>query len=330
MEHVLITGGAGYIGSVLSTHLLDAGHRVTVLDRFLFGPTLAHLANHRHLTLVEGDIRSVSRSVLDGVDAVCDLAALSNDPAGELEPAETLSVNFEGRARICRLAREAGVRRYILASSCSLYGFQDGVVDEDSPINPLTTYARANALAEEATLAESGPRFTVTALRQATVYGLSPRMRFDLAINGMVLSLFRTGRIRVMRDGSQWRPMIHVTDTARAFRTVLTADPKTVAGRIFNVGSDDQNLQIGPLSERICRATGTAVVQDWYGDADTRSYRVAFRRARDELGFVTRTAPEEGAREIMAALRAHTVDTGPRTITVKWYRELGLGSVPGP
>src|SRR5438552_3539730 len=177
-----------------------------------------------------------------GVDALCDLAALSNDPAGDLDPAKTLEINHEGRARICQMAKQARVRRYVLASSCSIYGFQDKVVDETSPINPLTAYAVANRRAEESTLALASPQFTVTAMRQATVYGLSRRMRFDLAINGMTLALHKNGRVRILRDGTQWRPMVHILDTSGAFIAVLEADPATVNGEIFNVGSDDQNL----------------------------------------------------------------------------------------
>lgn len=319
---VLITGGAGYIGSVLTEMLLSRGHQVTVLDRFFFGDTLADLRAEPRLHIVREDIRTCDAALLEGIDAVCDLAALSNDPAGELDPHKTMEINFEGRARICRLASQSGARRYILASSCSIYGFQDALVDETGPTHPLTTYARANAKAEEAALAQASSGFCVTALRQATVYGASRRMRFDLAINGMTLAIHKTGRVRILRDGTQWRPMIHVRDTCAAFLRVLEADPSLVNGEIFNVGSDEQNLQILPLAERIAAAIGVSFVPDWYGDPDHRSYRVSFAKIAARLGYRTKRAPEDGAREIMEGLRTGTLRDGPETRTVDWYREL--------
>ena len=320
--HALITGGAGYIGSVLTELLLERGYEVTILDRFFFGDTIADLRVHPKLHIVHDDVRWWAEGGLRGIDAVCDLAALSNDPAGELDPAKTLEINYQGRARICRLAKQAGVRRYVLASSCSIYGFQDAVVDETSAINPLTTYAVANRRAEEATLALASRDFTVTAVRQATVYGPSRRMRFDLAINGMTLALFKNGSAKILRDGTQWRPMVHIRDTSRAFIAVLEADPSQVNGEIFNIGSDDQNLQIRPLAERLCKALGMAYVEDWYGDPDHRSYKVSFRKIRDRLGYETRFTPEDGAQEIFRGLNQGTLKDGPTTKTVDWYKSL--------
>lgn len=324
MARVLVTGGAGYIGSVLTGALLDAGHDVTVLDRFFFGrETLAALADHPRLRLVQDDIRWCAPAVFDGVEIVLDLAALSNDPAGELDPERTMEINHRGRVRVARLARERGASRYVLASSCSVYGFRDdAVLDEASPPGPLTTYARANLLAEQETLPLAGPGFAVTVLRQATVYGLSPRMRFDLAINGMVLGLYRTGRIPVLRDGRQWRPFVHVRDAVQAFLRVAAAPPALVSGQIFNIGSDDQNLQVLALAELVARAAGREVRIEWYGQPDHRSYRVSFRKCREVLGFVPRWTPAGGAREVMDALEAGRVADGPRTRTVAWYRAL--------
>jgi nucleoside-diphosphate-sugar epimerase len=324
MANVLVTGGGGYIGSILVETLLEAGHSVTVLDRFFFGrEVLDRLTGHPRLRLLEDDIRWCAPECLDGVEVVLDLAALSNDPSGELDPELTLEINHRGRVRIARLARERGASRYILASSCSIYGFREDVIlDETSPPNPLTTYARANLLAEQETLPMTGPRFTVTVLRQATVYGLSPRMRFDLAINGMVLGLHRTGRIPVLRDGRQWRPFVHVRDAARAFLQVMAAPAAAVGGQTFNIGSDEQNVQILPLAELVAQAAGRPAGIEWYGLPDHRSYRVSFQKCREVLGFVPRWTPGRGAREIMAALEAGRVTDGPRTMTVTWYKAL--------
>lgn len=322
LGHVLVTGGAGYIGSTLTELLLKRGYEVTVLDRFFFGNTLTDLQGNSSLHCVKDDIRTVSPSILKGIDAVCDLAALSNDPAGELNPEKTMEINFRGRARICQLAKAAGVARYVLASSCSIYGYQDEVVDESSPINPLTTYAEANGHAEKTNLAEANSSFTVTALRQATAYGLSRRMRFDLAINGMTLALFKQKSVRIMRDGSQWRPLVHVRDTSRAFMTVLESPAEMVKGEIFNVGSDDQNLQVLPLARRLSKAVGIDFKEDWYGDADKRSYRVSFQKIQERLGYRTQLTPEYGATEIFAALSKGEVKDDPRTRTVDWYKNL--------
>jgi len=322
MKHVLVTGGAGYIGSTLTQLLLERGYEVTVLDRLFFGDTLVDLRQNPRLHVIQDDIRWCSDAVFRGVNSVCDLAALSNDPAGELNPEKTLEINYEGRARICRMAKQAGVQRYVLASSCSIYGFQNKTVDETSDINPLTTYAIANRRAEESTLSLASDDFTVTAVRQATVYGPSRRMRFDLAINGMTLALFKNGSVGILRDGTQWRPMVHIRDTSRAFITVLEADQGRVNGEIFNVGSDDQNLQVRPLAERLCGALSLPYVEDWYGDPDHRSYQVSFAKIADRLGYATCETPEVGAREIFLALRKGTLVDGPTTRTVEWYKSL--------
>lgn len=321
-ERVLVTGGAGYIGSVLVELLLDAGYSVRVLDRFFFGQTLDHLQDDPNLEMVKGDIRWVDESIFEGVDAVVDLAALSNDPAGELNPEKTLEINHRGRARICKMASSSGVRRYILASSCSIYGFQDGVMTEESDVNPLTTYAEANLAAERSNLPLSSEEFCVTVLRQATVYGLSPRMRFDLAVNGMTLGLAREGKIPILRDGTQWRPMVHVRDTSRAFLKVLQADVDVVNGEMFNVGSNDQNFQIMPLARQVAEGVGVPFAYEWYGDPDHRSYQVDFSKIKDVLGFTTERSPWDAAQEIAKALDEGTVTPDTRTKTVEWYSSL--------
>ena len=319
---VLVTGGAGYIGSTLIRMLLDRGYDVICLDRFFFSmEPIADIADQ--IEIIKGDIRWFDSSILNGVDAVCDLAALSNDPTGELDPRKTLEINYMGRRRVANLAKKHGVKRYILASSCSVYGAQTGIANENSPTNPLTTYARANLLAERDILPLSDRNFVVTALRQATVYGLSYRMRFDLVVNAMTRALFKYGKIFVSRDGTQWRPLVHVRDTSRAFITVLEADPELVNGEIFNVGSDEQNVQIFNLAKMIAEAVGKPFNYEWYGDPDKRSYRVSFRKIKDTLGFKPEYTISMGAREIYKALEEGRLDPDdPRWITVKWYKHL--------
>lgn len=318
---VLVTGGAGYLGSTLVPLLLDRGHDVTVLDRFFFGEgTLP--ADHPRLRTVRDDIRWCDPRSFEGQEAVVDLAALSNDPAGAMDPWKTYEINYLGRVRVARLAREAKVRRYVVSSSCSIYGFQEGLLSERAETRPLTAYARANVLVESDNLPLNTREFTVTALRFATLYGLSPRMRFDLAINGMALGGIRKGRIPVMRDGSQWRPFLHVSDAARAIAEVLAAPPAAVGGQTFNVGGEAQNYQIRPLADLVAGGLSHPPTVEWYGDPDGRSYRVDFSRFRDALGFRPEREPVEAVRELERALEGGTIADSPRTNTLGWYRHL--------
>lgn len=322
MKHVLVTGAGGYIGSVLTPMLLEDGYSVVALDRFFFGWQTLPPKSSR-LQIVQNDIRWVDESTLKGIDAVIDLAALSNDPSGELDSEKTWEINHRGRVRIANLAKKMGVRRYIFPSSCSVYGFQDRMLDETSPVNPLTTYAKANLRAEKDILSLADERFCVVVLRQATVYGLSPRMRFDLAINGMVRGLFKDRKIPLLRDGTQWRPFVHVKDTSRAMILMLETPHDLINGQIFNVGSDDQNYQIMSLAKVVAEAVGVPFKYRWYGSPDYRSYRVSFRKIQERVGFKTEYTPRDGAREVYKALQKGVINPDdPRTITVQWYKHL--------
>ena len=326
MTRLLVTGAGGYIGTVLTPMLLDAGYDVRAVDRFFFGRELFGrdlLPPHPRLEILVEDTRKLAPVCFDGVDAVIDLVAISNDPSGELFRDATLAINHESRVRSARLAKEAGAERYILPSSCSIYGFQEpGVVaDEAAPPRPLTTYARANEMAERGVLALADDAFCVVVLRQATVFGLSPRMRFDLAINGMTYGAWKTGKLPLMRDGSQWRPMIHVRDTARAQMFVLEAAPADVNREIFNVGSVAETWQIGPLGEVVASCVPREAEIEWYGDPDHRSYRVSFDKI-EALGYRAEWTAADGVAEVCEALEAGTVDKTPQTITLDWYTQL--------
>lgn len=321
MAHVLVTGGGGYIGTCLVPKLLSLGHHVRLIDRLFFGADL--LPEHPHLEVIREDSRHIQPQHFKGIDAVIDLVAISNDPSGELFQEATWEINHLSRARTARLARAAGCGRYILPSSCSIYGFlPDGVVaTEDAPPNPLTTYARANLAAERDVLALADADFCVVALRQATVFGASPRMRFDLAINGMTFGAWKTGRLPLMRDGSQSRPMLHVADAAAAMIFMLRAPVADINGRIFNVGAPENNYRIADLGRIVAETAPRPVEIEWYGDPDHRSYAVSFDRI-EALGYRATRRAEDGVREIWAALDAGTLEKTPQTITLDWYRQL--------
>jgi nucleoside-diphosphate-sugar epimerase len=319
---VLVTGGAGYIGSVLSRLLLEKGYDVACLDRFFFGTdSTKNIADK--ISVIKDDIRWFDPEILNGVDAVLDLASLSNDPSGELDPQKTLDINYKGRVRVANLAKKHGVKKYVLASSCSVYGFQDEIVTEESGLNALTTYAKASVNAEKEVLPLADGSFSVTILRQATAYGVSHRMRFDLAINGMVLGFYKNGQIPIMRDGKQWRPFVHVKDTSNAFIKILESNRELVNGQVFNVGNNDQNMQIFDLAKLVAESINLPFKYEWYGSPDTRSYRVNFDKIKERLNYKTSYTPREGAKEVFDALKAGALSADdPRTITVKWYKGL--------
>lgn len=321
METILVTGAGGYIGTTLVPALLARGFRVRAIDRFFFGRDL--LVDDKRLEVIQEDCRRLTMEHLVGVDAVIDLVAISNDPSGEEFRDATWEINHQARARCARLAKAAGVRRYILPSSCSIYGAQPPEVraDESTPANPLTTYAKANERAEQDVLPLADDDFCVVVLRQATIYGFSPRMRFDLAINGMTFGAWKHHRLPLMRDGSQWRAMVHVRDAADAQLFMLEADADRLNGQVFNVGSDSNNYQIGPLGNRVAERVPGDVEIEWYGDPDHRSYRVCFDKI-EALGYRAKRTAEDGVDEICAALEDGLTDRTPKTITLDWYRAL--------
>ncbi len=322
MKKLLVTGAGGYIGTVLVPKLLDKGYIVKAVDRFFFG--VEKLQPHPNLTIIHEDCRHLTEEHFIDIDGVVDLVAISNDPSGELYKEVTYEINHQARVKTANLAKKMGVKRYILPSSCSIYGFQDQdiIVDEHSATNPLTVYAKANEKAEQGALALAADDFTVVVMRQATVYGSSPRMRFDLAINGMTYGAWENGVIPLMRDGSQWRPMIHVEDTTDVMCLLLETKPEEINGEIFNIGSDQNNYQLGSLAEDIAAALPIDVKIKWYGEPDHRSYRVNFGKIERTLNWQAKYTAADGALQIYNHLENGILKKTKQTITLEWYKEL--------
>ncbi|MDE1767037.1 MAG: SDR family oxidoreductase [Thaumarchaeota archaeon] len=319
---ILVTGGAGYVGSVVIPELVKEGHYIKCLDRFFFGSEyLSGKEFENKIELVRDDIRWFDQKILEGVDLVMDLAALSNDPVGDLDPSKTFDINHLGRSRVARLSKDAGIQRYILASSASIYGQQDGIADENSQVKPLTAYSKANRMAEVDNLPLNDENFTVTALRFSSIYGLSPRMRFDLAVNSMALELFKTGKI-IVRGKSNTRPFLHIKDATRVYSMIIKAPQEKIGGQIFNVGSDEQNYRMDDLAKEVGNSIGKKYEIEAKDTQDHRSYRASFKKIRETLGFQPKFTVKDGAVEIYKALESGELTDSKKTITVEWYKHL--------
>jgi nucleoside-diphosphate-sugar epimerase len=319
----MVTGAGGYIGTQLVRDLVKAGHEVTAVDRFFFGlEPIADLVKNKNFKVLQKDIRDLTIADLNKHDAVCDLACLSNDPAGEIDPELTYQINRDGRIHVAETAKKAGVGKYILSSSCSVYGQgEDPELTEKSSTNPISVYAKSTLQAEVHNLGLSDNNFSVTALRNATVFGLSTRMRFDLVVNLMTLTAFQKGRIIVMGGGLQWRPLVHLSDVSSAFQKVIESDNSKVNGEVFNIGLS--NFQIKNLAYLVREELPFPIEIDTApDDPDKRDYNVVFEKAEKVLGFKAKTSVTDGIKEIYLALKAGKVDTGMKTVTVQWYRNI--------
>ena len=323
MSKVMVTGAGGYIGTQLVKDLLAQEYKVMAVDRYFFGmDPMKDFVGNKNIEIVKKDIRDLTVKDFVGVEAVCDLACLSNDPAGEIDPQLTYQINRDGRIHVAKTAKEAGVKQYILSSSCSVYGQgEEPKLTEKSPTNPISVYAKSTLQAESANLDIADNNFSVTALRNATVFGLSNRMRFDLVVNLMTLTAFQKGQIIVMGGGLQWRPLVHLSDVSRAFISVIKSPIEKINKEVFNIGLD--NFQIRNLAYIVRDELPINIEIDLApDDADKRDYNVVFDKAENTLGFRAETHVTDGVNEIYQALRSGKVDTGDKTVTVKWYRNI--------
>jgi nucleoside-diphosphate-sugar epimerase len=302
---ILITGHKGYIGTVMAPLLADAGHEVTGLDSDLF-EQCTFGKEPREFPSIRKDLRDVEAADLKGFEAVIHLAGLSNDPLGNLNPNLTYDINHHASVRLALLAKEAGVKRYLFSSSCSTYGAAgDKILDETAEFNPVTPYGRSKVLVEREVSQLASPEFSPVFLRNATAYGVSPRLRFDLVLNNLTAWALTTGRVFIKSDGTPWRPIVHIEDISRAFLAALEAPRELIHNQAFNVGRSEENYQIRDLAE-IVKETVPGCAIEFAADAgpDKRCYRADFSRIAKTLpAFQPKWDARRGARELYDAYK---------------------------
>lgn len=304
---ILVTGDRGYIGTVLVPMLMDTGHDVVGLDSDLFRDcTFGDQPATRDYPQITKDIRDVTADDLRGIDAVMHLAGLSNDPLGDYQPHLTAQINFEASVKLARLAKAAHIERFIFSSSCSNYGAAgEDFVTETSPLNPVTPYGVSKVKVEQALHDMADDTFSPTYLRNATAYGVSPRLRFDLVLNNLTAWAYTTGQVYIKSDGSPWRPIVHIEDISRAFLAVLNAPREKIHDEVFNVGRTDENFQIRDIASIVESVVpGCKVEYAPDGEPDKRTYRVNCDKIQRVLpDFKPQWTTQRGAEELYAAYR---------------------------
>lgn len=324
---VLVTGHQGYLGTVMVPVLRARGHEVTGLDAGWFADCVLGPAPQDPPQLAV-DLRDVTIEQFAGFEAVVHLAALSNDPLGSLVPEITHDINHHASVRLARLAKEAGVRRFLYASTCSVYGAAgDGLVDESAPLRPLTPYAESKVRVEDDLVALADDRFAPVFLRNATAFGFSPRLRADIVLNNLVGHAVLDGVVKVLSDGTPWRPLVHAADIAEAFAVCLEAPVGAIHARAYNIGTETNNRTVAEIAQAVAEVVpGAEVLITGESGADPRSYRVDFGAARRELGFEARWTIAEGAAQLYTEYTARgltAADFSGRFVRLARLRHLG-------
>jgi nucleoside-diphosphate-sugar epimerase len=327
-QHVLVTGHHGYIGGVLVRMLELAGHQVTGLDTDFFVQN-RFVGEVAKVPSLRRDLRNIAIGDLAGFDAVLHLGALSNDPLGDLNPDLTYDINYHATMRLASLAKQAGVKRFLFSSSCSMYGAAGSeMLDESAPFNPVTPYAESKVLVERDLKDLAGPDFSPVFLRNTTAYGVSPFMRFDVVLNNLVAWAFTTGSVMIQSDGTPWRPLIHIEDICRAFIAVLSAPTNAIHNQAFNVGITEENYQVRDLAQIVSETVpGCKIEYSANGGPDPRSYRVNFSKLKNQVpGFHPKWNVRRGAQELHAACKEASLTLqdfdGPRFKRIIHIRQL--------
>jgi len=306
---VLVVGGAGFLGSVLTRKLLARGFRARVLDSFIYGRrSLDDLTGEENLDIVEGDLRNIHTCVdaLADIDAVVLLAAIVGDPASKVRPTQTIETNVLAAQALAMASKLHHIPRFLYASTCSVYGIGDAVLDENAPLNPVSLYARTKIESEKIILGMGDEYFCPTVLRMGTLYGFSPRMRFDLVVNTMSMKSHVNGGIQVF-GGDQWRPLLGVEDAAEVYIRCLLARLEDVGNQVFNVGSDEQNYRIDEVAQIISGALGGVPISRDQSNLDSRDYRVSFAKLADVLGYAPAQTIDQAALGIVENLRSGVI-----------------------
>jgi nucleoside-diphosphate-sugar epimerase/CBS domain-containing protein len=320
-RRILVVGGAGFLGSILTGKLLSRGYRVRILDSFIYGRRSLDLySDDRNLEIIEGDLRNIHTCVssLEDTDAVILLAAIVGDPASKARPMETIETNVLAAQALASACKLHHINRFLYASTCSVYGIGPDLLDERAPLNPVSLYARTKIESEKIILGMGDDYFSPTILRMGTLYGYSPRMRFDLVVNTMSMKSFTDGKIQLF-GGGQWRPLLGVEDAADVYIKCLEADPREVGNQVFNVGSDQQNYQIHQVAEIIGTALGGIPISRDNTNLDSRDYRVSFSKLAGTLGFEPRQTIADAARSILEKLRSGIIKNPSQRIYYNHY-----------
>lgn len=297
---ILVTGTNGYIGIVMASYLQTWGHQVTGMDTGFYTDGWLYDGVEPLECARQIDIRKITVDDLRGFDAVVHLAELSNDPLGKLNPTITYEINHQGSVHLAQLSKQAGIQRFVYASSCSVYGLgSNDFKDETSDINPLTAYAECKAMVERDVGAMADEDFSPTFLRNATAYGASPRIRFDVVLNNLSGMAWTTKKIALTSDGKPWRPLAHILDISQAFARVLDAPREVVHNQIFNVGATEENYRVREIAQIVADVFTGCELTIGQGDQDDRSYRVNFDKIKNTLpGFECQWTAQKGAEEL--------------------------------